>query len=308
MTEKDEFGFGEEQEPAEQQESAEQQEASVAAEEELRSSLAAARGGKGSSPGRLFLMIALLLVVAGAGAYFYLGSPPTEPAPEPTPAPARQPIALPPPAETAAVKTETVAPPPPSAERAAAPAKPAPAPAPAPTSAPAAAKAAPAKTAVPKAQAPNAAEAGAYVVQAGAFALQANLEEAEAIVRRLGYEPRVRTVQRMAPMTRLRVGVFPAAEAQARLQKLAAAAPDAFILKRGGEAVVYAGSFLSLDRARRAADRLYAEGIPVEEEAVEAEVTLSLLSFGSFADRSSARETADLARQAGLEVFVSKKP
>jgi len=225
----------------------------------------------------------------------------------------RKAIAPPPrPAETAAIKTESVPPAPPSVEAAAKPpapavAKPAaPAPAAAKMTAPAPAPAKPApaaeKPVVTSASAP-----GDYVLQAGAFALEANLREAEDQVRQLGFEPRVRTAQRMAPMTRLRVGVFPAAEAKAQLQALAGVTSDAFVVKRGGEAVVYAGSFLSLDRARRAADRLSEQGIRVEEEAVEAEVTLSLLSFGSFADLASARETAARARQAGLEVFVSKK-
>lgn len=291
MADKDDFDFWEE--PEEQQESA------AAAEEELRRNLPASAPAKQGSPRRLVLLLVLLLVLAGAGAYFYLGGPPAPESPPSAP-PVRQPIALPPPpvaTEEATVKTEQISPPPAAVEAAA----PTPAKSAVPVKAEApAAKAAPAKAASPK--------GGSYSLQAGAFLLKGNLREAEATVRRLGYEPWVRTVHRTLPMTRLRLGAFFAEEGEAKLAALKAVAPEAFLIRQGEYVLVYAGSYQNLDRARRAADLLYEQGIRVEEETAAAEVPLSLLSFGDFADRSAAEQAAVRARAAGLEAIVKKDP
>jgi hypothetical protein len=142
----------------------------------------------------------------------------------------------------------------------------------------------------------------------GAFLLKDNLRQAEATVRRLGFEPQVRTVRRTLPMTRLRVGGFFAEEGEARLKSLKALAPDAFLIRQGDYVLVYAGSYQNLDRARRAADLLYQQGIRVEEEPTTAEVSLSLLSIGGFADRSAADLAAVRARDAGFEAVVRKTP
>jgi cell division septation protein DedD len=273
----------------------------------------------------MFLLLALLIVLGGAAAYFYLGSPPVPETPPPAP-PVRQPIALPPPPvsmEEATVKTESVPPAPPAGQAPAAsavtpevpvkaekpavkstvPATPAETPArtePPPSPPPAEQTVAPSKVASKK--------AGPYYLQAGAFLLKANLRDAEAQVRRLGYEPRVKSLRKTMPMTRLRVGAFFVEEGKAKLVSLKAVAPNAFLLRQGEYVLVYAGSFQDIDRARRAADHLYKQGIRVEEEAVEAEVSLSLLSFGAFADRNAAEQAAVRARAAGLEAIVRKDP
>lgn len=303
MADKDDFDFWE------QPESEEQQATTAAAEEELHWNLNASAPAKKGSPRRLVLLVVLLLVLAGAAAYFYLGSPPVHETSPPAP-PVRQPIALPPPpasTEEAMVKTEQISPPPSAVEAvAAAPANSA---VPVKSEAPAAKAApvppaeraggpAPAKAASPK--------NGAFSLQAGAFLVKGNLREAEAKVRRLGYEPRVKIVRRTLPMTRLRVGAFFAEEGEAKLNALKAVAPDAFLLRQGEYVLVYAGSYQNLDRARRAADLLYEQGIRVEEETAAAEVPLSLLSFGDFADRGAAEKAAARARAAGLEAIVRK--
>jgi cell division septation protein DedD len=320
MTEKDDFGFEEQPEPVELDPGA------AMIEEELHRNPGESAATEKRSPGRMLLLLVLLLVLAGAAAYLYLGSPPVPESSPPAP-PARQPIALPPPppvnTEEATVKTEIVPPAPPSVEapavsvvkpevavKAEAPAVKAAVPAKveetmagteaSPSPPPAEQAVAPAKVASQK--------SGPYFLQAGAFLLKANLREAEAQVRRLGYEPRVRSMRKTMPMTRLRIGAFFAEEGKARLDSLKAAAPDAFLIRQGEYVLVYAGSFQNLDRARRAADLLYQQGIRVEEEAVEAEVSLSLLSFGNFADRAAAAKAADRARAAGLEVIVRKDP
>jgi hypothetical protein len=320
MTEKDDFGFEEHPESGEQDLGAD------LIEEELRRNLGeptAVEAVEKRSPGRVFLLLVLLLVLAGAAAYFFLGTPPV---PETPPPPVRQPIALPPPpvnTEEATVKTEIVPPAPPSVDAPAAPAVKPEAPVQAakpavkatvpekveetaakaatpPSPPPTGQAVAPAKVASPK--------AGPYYLQGGAFLLKANLRHAEAQVRRLGYEPRVKSMRKTVPMTRLRVGAFFAEEGKARLESLKAVAPNAFLIRQGEYVLVYAGSYQDLDRARRAADHLYQQGIRVDEEPTTAEVSLSLLSFGAFADRNAAEQAAVRARTAGLEAIVRKDP
>jgi cell division septation protein DedD len=318
MTEKDDFGFEEQPEPVDQDPG------SALIEEESRRNLGESEAVEKRSPGRMFLLLVLLLALAGAAAYFFLGSPPVPETPPPAP-PVRQPIALPPPppvnTEEATVKTESVPPAPPSVEapavsavkpevavkaekavKATVPAKAEETTArtEAPSPPPAGQVVAPAKVASPK--------AGPYFLQAGAFLLKANLREAEAQVRRLGYEPRVKSMRKTVPMTRLRVGAFFAEEGKAKLDSLKAVAPNAFLIRQGEYVLVYAGSYQDLDRARRAADHLYQQGIRVEEEPITAEVSLSLLSFGGFADRNAAEQAAVRARAAGLEAIVRKDP
>lgn len=307
MTEKDEFGFLDE-EP-----------------ESWEAPPESAPGGPGTGPQvtppgkgsrtRLLLLLLLLVVLGGAGYFFYFGLP-EPPAPAPPPVPVKKkPIALPapPPSAPAPEKVPVAAPaagkeqPGKAAAVAPAPAAAAPAvSAPTAAKAPAAVKAAP--PAAPARKAPVAVATGPYTLQAGAFLLKENLRAAEQKVRLLGYEPRVQTVRRSMPMTRLRVGTFPAEEGQARVQALAPQAPDAFCLRSGEQVTVYAASYYDLDRARIFADRLYEQGIRVEEEPAQVEVTVSMLSFGAFADRTAASEAAAKAKRAGLEVSVGKNP
>jgi cell division septation protein DedD len=314
MPEKDDFEFWEPQDPEE-----EEQQQAATVEQELRQHMHETEPEKPGAPRRLFLLLTLLLVVVGAVAYFYMGGTPAPEAPV-SAQPVRQPIALPPPpvnSEEATVKTETVTPSPPTAEAPAASAVKAEVPtakASVPTKAEeAAASPAVSSTASPTEQAAApvkaaAAKAGQFVLQAGAFLLKDNLRAAEATVRRLGYEPQVQTVRRTLPMTRLRVGGFFAEEGEAKLASLKTIAPEAFLIRQGEYVLVYAGSYQNIDRARRAADHLYQQGIRVEEEPITAEVSLNLLSFGDFVDRSAAEKAAVQARAAGLEAIVRKKP
>jgi hypothetical protein len=288
MADKDDFDFWEPQAPED-----EQQASAAAVEQELQQHLNDPAPARPAARRRL-LLLTLLLVLVGAAAYFFLGGPPAPEAPLPAP-PLRQPIALPPPpvgSEEALVKTEQMPPPPATVG---APEVPAAEPAPPAVTGAATASEAPAK-------------AGAYSLQAGAFLLKSNLRAAEATVRRLGHEPRVRVVHRPLPMVRLRVGGFFAAEGEARLKSLKTVAPDAFLIRQGDFVLVYAGSYQDIDRARRAADLLYQQGIRVEEEPTTAEVSLSLLSFGDFADRRAAEQAARQAQAAGLEAIVRKDP
>jgi hypothetical protein len=292
MTDKDDFDFSFDDEPIKGADPAAEEE-----EKALRQSLSAAaappaRGGRR----RTLLLLLLLVALAAAGSFFYFGAP-ESPAPPP-PAPSvvkKQPIAPPPPAEppVAQQAAKMPAPPPQAAS---------------PAAAPATATATVATAVEPKGPSVAApAPSGPFTLRAGAYLLKENLRSAERIVRRLGYEPRVTRTRREVTMTRLRLGLFPPAEADARLRELKALAPDAFTLQAGEQVAVYAASYHDLDQARRFADRLYAQGVRVLEEPVQAELPVSLLSFGDFPDRKTAEATAARATKAGLEVYVGRK-
>lgn len=298
----------------------------------------------GGGRNRTLLLLLLLVVLCGAGVYFYLyGIPGMEPEPTPVPvavkvpvtpvpkpaappapavAPAPAPAAAPKPASSAAAPATAPATAPavasaPAPVSAAAPtgavAKPAPVPAPVPAPAPVAtaapAPAAPAAATTPAVQAKAKPQAGDYVLNAGAFLVKANLLDAERRVRRLGFEPRRTTVKRPVEMTRLRLGVYPPAEAEARYRDLAAYYPSAFTLKQGDKVAVYVASHQDLNKARVFADELYLDGIRVVEEQAQVPMNMTLITFGNFPDKAAAEQELKRVRAAGLrdvKVTVTK--
>ncbi|MBE0597612.1 MAG: SPOR domain-containing protein [Desulfuromonadales bacterium] len=255
---------------------------------EIREPLQPIEGEPRKSSSTRILLLLLLLVVAGAGAFFYLGG--TQPEAEvAVPVPAiKQPIAMPAPvadpAETVIV--EAVISPPPAA-----------AVAPAATAAAAAsASPAPGLTLV--------GDAGKYRVDAGSFLLDANRRQAEGAIRKLGFQPEAVTIKRTVEMVRLRVGSYPPAEAAVKLQQVAALSPGAFSLAKGGEVTVYAGSYADLDKARAQADRLFLNGLELQEEVARVPMNLVRVTFGDFPDRKAALAAADRATSAGLQAVV----
>lgn len=277
-----------------------------------------------SSTSRLLLLI-LLLVAVAAGAYFYLGTeepvtvakipvpmkkpmpvkPQPQPQPVPLPKPAKPEAA---PAAAASVPAASVTPP--------APAEPAPV-AKAEAPAPVPAEKAPA-TPVGKPQ-PVAAEvpepapvetasvaSGAYRVQVGAYLLPDNLHETEAQVRKLGYQPQVVTGSRPVEMTRLLYGKFSKQEAAGELAKLQKHAPDAFMVHNGDQVSIYAGSYVSLDKARRFADLMFEKGVRLSEETAKVPVPFYHLSVGPLADHQAAAEVLNHLHQAGLDGLILK--
>ncbi len=323
MTEEKEFGF--------EEESTDPQEDPFAPPEEGAPGPAPASSkGSRTSP----LLLVLLLVALGGAGYFYLfgtgeASPPRPHAVKVK----KQPIAVPPkpqaplkpvvakaPAETPAtpaapvsapVSASTSTPAPVAKTEASSdnnPQKAAPAPTP-----PAGSKQ-PAKAAVPAPAAPPAVAAksdsvpgpGNYTVDAGAILLPSNLKEVERTLGKLGFEPRLSEMKKSEHMTRLRVGAFPPAQARAKLPQINRIAPGSFLVAEGKQLVLYAGSYYTLDKARIVADRLFVKGVEVKEEPVEVPLSLHLVSFGDFTDLDSARNAAERARAAGLEVAVRK--
>jgi cell division septation protein DedD len=147
-----------------------------------------------------------------------------------------------------------------------------------------------------------------YTIAAGAFLLRSNLAGAERKVTESGFEPQVVQKMQWMDMTRLRVGVFSPEEGKKKMEELEELTTNAFYLPADGKVAVYAGSFQNLDKARSFADRLYKQGLRVEEESAHVEVPLYLLSFGGFDDLESAREAAERVRTAGLDAMVVKNP
>jgi hypothetical protein len=174
------------------------------------------------------------------------------------------------------------------------PAKPAPADIPPPVVSKATAKAAPA------------ASGGPWQVEAGTYLNPSDLKTAKNTVRRLGYEPKVSTRDKVVRLTRLRLGSYPESEAKEALARIRATAPDAFTLRTGSDFTLYAGTFADQQNVREVLGRLSGAGIQAEEEPVEVKRTISLLRFGGFASQADADKAAAKARKAGIAAEVVK--
>lgn len=268
---------------------------------------------------RTLLLGLLLLLVLGGGGYYYLSGTSAPPPPKPaapvkkkvaaqpvkpaTPAPktALAPAAAGKPA-TVPVKSEQPAPA--TKESPVAAAKPVPA---VKTSTPAVAVPAPAEAKNEVVAPPAPAIRQPFTLSVGAFLSPKHQREVEKKIRRLGYTPKVQTTYTSVPMTRLLLGVYDPATAQARSRELSTLVPDLFSLKQGAQVALYAGSYQSLDQARSFADQLYLRGIHVDEEAVSLRMPLKKVSFGSFASRAAAEKAAKRAIAAGLTAQVVKR-
>ena len=271
-------------------------------------------GENESPPGRLrqplstrTLLLALLLLVALGGAgYYYLNSTPVLPH-EPA-APVKSKIAVQPaPTAAAAVRPESPLPvaAAPTREQQAAPAVQGKAVPVAKTPAPTTVAAAPAEVKMEVLSPP--ATHQPFTLSVGTFVNQKNQREVEKTIRRLGYTPKVKSTFTMVPMTRLRLGVYDPATAQARHRELSAQLPGLFAMKQGNKVALYAGSFQSLDQARSFADRLYLRGILVDEETTSLRMPVKNISYGSFASRAAAEKAVKRAAKAGLTVQVVKR-
>jgi len=262
------------------------------------------------------LLLLLLLVVAGAGAgyYFLMMEEAKAPAAPPAkavavaPKPASAPVPVPPP------PAKPVAP----AAAPATPAKPVTAavpPAPKPETQPVpVAAASPSKPAVaapvaePAPAAKLIATSGPWLIEAGTYVNASELKSVKQKIQTLGYEPQLSTMQKNVRMTRLRIGSYPESEIKEALAYARGIAPDAFVLRSGGETTVYAGTFTSGQNLRQMAERFSGEGVSVAEEPVEIKRTITLVRFGGFPDQKAANEVAAKARRVGIvaEIIKSK--
>jgi len=133
------------------------------------------------------------------------------------------------------------------------------------------------------------------------FLPTAELTRALGLLEQQGYQVKRSEKSQKTPMTRLLVGTYSRKLAERRLIEVREHAEGAFLVAGAENKFdLYAGSFASLDRARRAADRLYQRGIRVEERRIEISLPQTRLSFGQFASREQAAQAAALLHQAGL--------
>ena len=265
---------------------------------------------------RSLLLILLLLLALGGGAYYYLNGPLDQAqAPQSEPVKAKVVVEPTPPTPTPVeVKPETpvAAAPVPAQELQAAtpvvPEKVASPPAETVATAPASTPAPPVPSEVKNDVVPAPATKQPFTLSVGAFLSKENQQEVEKKIRHLGYTPKVQTVSAMVPMTRLLLGIYddPAA-AQARSQEWSTLIPNLFSLQEGDKVALYAGSFQSVEQARKYADKLYQQGILADEETVSMQMSMKKISFGSFANRAEAEKAAKRAADAGLTAQVARR-
>lgn len=237
---------------------------------------------------RLLLVLLGLVVVAGGAWWFMLDEPAPPQAPPKVVAKVAPPTSQPP----APASSVSVTPPPAPA-----------------ASGPVIATVTPAPP-VPDVAKPSqpAAASGAWLVEAGPYRDSATAQAVVGKLREAGYEPQLRTQIQATPMTRLRLGSFPASEVAEALAYARGVAPEAFVLRSGASFTVYAGTFVNPRHVRTMTERLAAAGIRVEEEPVTVQRTVSLVQFGGFADQSAAAEAVARARQAGIAAKVIPPP
>jgi len=143
---------------------------------------------------------------------------------------------------------------------------------------------------------------GFYSLSAGAFVMQLSVDGVVKKIRKLGYDAKIVNIKRKIPMTRLLVGVYPPNVAAQKLIQIKKVTPDAFIVNKGGQTAVYAGSYLGIDNARVFADTTLSQnGIRVTEEPVEINRTLQRVLFGSFATQAEAEKISREAAGQGVD-------
>lgn len=240
-------------------------------------------GGGGS---RVLRLLLLLLVAAGAGFYFFgmdlllSDDAPVVTSQPPKPSKMKVPVRPQPsqPAEKVpeeVVTKEKVAAVP--APPAAAVAKPKPQPAPKPVE-----------------------KEPAFALASGSYLYQGSLKKAIAAIEAAGYKVSRSEKPEPHEMTRLLVGRYPRALAEKRLAEVKKLADGAFLAAEEGQFVVYAGSFISLDKARRAADLLYQQGLRVDEMQVTIDLPKTTLRFGQFVTRDEAEAAAKTLEKKGV--------
>jgi len=139
------------------------------------------------------------------------------------------------------------------------------------------------------------------VLTAGSYISPRTVKQVSAQIEKLGYK--VSSSQKKEPyaVTRLLVGRFEKDTATKRLAEVKKHAEGAFLMAENGKYSVYAGSFVSLDRARREADILFQKGIRVDERQSTIDFSVTTLRFGEFASEAEAQGTLDKLKKKGVE-------
>ncbi len=139
-----------------------------------------------------------------------------------------------------------------------------------------------------------------FALSSGSYLYSGALNAALAQLEQRGYEVRRSEKKETHQMTRLRVGVYARPEAEKRLAEVTKLAEGAFMVAEKGRLAVYAGSFISLDRARRVSDFLYQKGLRLDEIQVPVELSKTTLQFGAFSSRAEAEQAAAELKKHGV--------
>lgn len=139
-----------------------------------------------------------------------------------------------------------------------------------------------------------------FALSSGSYIYSGGLSKAIAQIEKMGYEVSVSQKTESHEMTRLLVGRYDKPMAQKRLAEVKKLEEGSFLVAENGEYAVYAGSFISLDKARRAADLLYQEGVRVDELQVKVDLPRTTLRFGGFVTRDEAQKVASKLKKKGV--------
>lgn len=152
---------------------------------------------------------------------------------------------------------------------------------------------------------PAAAEQALFSVVVGPFINTEGLRQAESILSEYGLQAQKRPGRGLVHMIRLEEGVYPPDEAVLRLKELKRLVSSAFLLPRGEQKVLFAGSFFEELRALKLQKELRAKG--VEVALVPARVTMKgTLLVALNADRQTARQLAEYIGERGLNAQIEQ--
>jgi hypothetical protein len=150
---------------------------------------------------------------------------------------------------------------------------------------------------------------GPWYVLIGSYTLQEELAADMGAVRKVGFEPRVKSgLRKKKPMSRLLFSESAdSATARASLDKLKRITSDAFTIEHNGTHTVYAGSYLIAERATTEKTRLAAAGFPVTIKPVRIAIATQTLSVGPFTMKKSADAALNSLKKAGLKASLIHK-
>ena len=144
-------------------------------------------------------------------------------------------------------------------------------------------------------------------VMVGTYLLEEQLAADLGRVRRAGFEAQVTPGPlKKSRMTRLFLAEFPdRAAAEAEVGRLSQYTSDAFIIDGRGKHTVYAGSYLSEQRAAAEKERLGAAGFNLTERGVGVSIPSKLLTVGPFKEQAQAEDAVKKLKAAGVKAALA---
>jgi cell division protein FtsN len=149
---------------------------------------------------------------------------------------------------------------------------------------------------------------GKYRLLVGDFAPDKELASVEAKLKKSGIAPvRKNVVTAAEPMNRLFVARFAdQVSAEAELGKVKKVTGDAFLIADKDGYLLYAGSFLSADRAAAVQKKLAARGVTSAVRTVKVPVRVTRVIAGSYAGSEDAGRDAARLKKQGIRATIIK--